>query len=57
MSVVEDTYRKKNWVIRLVDLIALCDRAYKRLDDSMLGHWLLERRRARKARKKGPTCA
>lgn len=52
MSVVyEDTYRKKNWVIRIVDFIALCDRVYKRLDDSMLGHYLLERRRARKLRK------
>lgn len=52
MSAVEDTYGKKNWVIRIVDLLFLCDRTYRRFNDSMIGRWLLDLHRARKERKK-----
>lgn len=51
MSDVEDTYGRKNLLIRLIDLLAFVDRVHRRIDDSMLGHFLLERRRARKRRK------
>ena len=49
---VEDTSRRKNWVIRLVDAAEAADRAYRKFADSMTGRWLLARRRARKERKR-----
>lgn len=51
MAVMTDSKMPKNWVIRLVDALAFADRTYRRFADSMTGRWLLDLRRARKARK------